>query len=92
MRRPRCVPILNLKDRVPRTFRGARNVNARVPRTCSGNISPGICTENICERAHNDHVSKFMDTFFFILTCMGQLLFAKLISKEEIEVNIIAHH
>ena len=47
MRRPRCVPILNLNEGVPRTFHSARNLNAGVPRTCFENILPGSCTENI---------------------------------------------
>ena len=45
------MPILNLNDGVPRTFHSARNLNARVPRTCFENILPGSCTENIYERA-----------------------------------------
>ena len=43
--------IFNLNEWVPRTFHSARNMNARVPRTCSENILPGLCTENIYERA-----------------------------------------
>ena len=45
------MPILNLNEGVPRTFYSARNMNARVPRTCFENILPGSCTENIIERA-----------------------------------------
>ena len=51
LRRPRCVPFSTLNEWVPRTFHSARNMNARVPRTCSENILPGLCTENIYERA-----------------------------------------
>ena len=40
---------------------GARNMNACVPRTCSENISPGICNENISERALRLHVDDEMD-------------------------------
>ena len=47
------MPILNLNEGVPRTFHSARNLNARVPRTCFENILPGSCTENIYERAHD---------------------------------------
>ena len=53
LRRPRCVPILNLNEGVPRTFHSARSLNARVTRTCFENILPGSCTENIYERAHS---------------------------------------
>ena len=45
------MPILNLNEGVPRTFHSARNLNARVTRTCFENILPGSCTENIYERA-----------------------------------------
>ena len=51
LRRPRCVPFSTLNEWVPRTFHSARNMNARVPRTCSKNILPGLCTENIYQRA-----------------------------------------
>ena len=52
LRSPRIVPVTNLNEAVPRTFHSARNMNACVPRTCSENILPGFCTENIYERAH----------------------------------------
>ena len=45
------MPILNLNEGVPRTFHSARNLNARVPRTCFENILPGSCTKNIYDRA-----------------------------------------
>ena len=51
LRSPRIVPVTNLNEAVPRTFHSARNMNACVPRTCSENILPGFCTENIYERA-----------------------------------------
>ena len=51
---PRIVPVTNLNEAVPRTFHSARNMNACVPRTCSENILPGFCTENIYERAHGE--------------------------------------
>ena len=51
LRRPRCVPILNLNEGVPKTLYSAHNLNALVRRTCFENIFPGTCTENIYERA-----------------------------------------
>ena len=64
LRSPRIVPVTNLNEAVPRTFHSARNMNACVPRTCSENILPGFCTENIYERAPN---------FSFISFCIKML-------------------
>ena len=41
-----------MNEGVPRTFHSARNLNARVPRTCFENILPGSCTENIYASSH----------------------------------------
>ena len=39
LRRPKCVPISNLNEGVPRTFYSACNLNARIPRTFFKNVT-----------------------------------------------------